>query len=239
MFTIPRACRVASLLLFAAASMAAQSSVKIAFVDSRKILDAAPGRAEAEAQLQKEGVALKATLDKMNDSYVALLGEYTKLPPTTAQAERDKKEKAVRDRQAELQTKNQEFQDQYNQRQAEVLQPILDQIKLVLEDIRVEGNYTGIWDVGQGASIVAIDKNLDISDRVIAKLRTLPKPTIAAKSDSAKKPAGGPVSAPAGVSRPGTTPPPVPPKKPDSTATRKADSTAKKPDSTAKKPAFE
>jgi outer membrane protein len=226
MSSILRACGAASLLALVAAPLAQQATPKLAYIDSRMILDAAPGRAEAEAQLQKEGSAMKATIDKMNDAYLAILSDYTKLPPATPQADRDKKEKVVRDKQAELQQKNQEFQDAYNQRNAELLQPILDQIKLVLEDVRVEGNYTMIFDVGQGAAIVAVDKNLNITDRVIAKLRTMPKPIIAAKTDSAKKPVGAPINAPAGVSRPGSTPPAT--KRPDSASTKRPDSTGSK-----------
>ena len=230
--------------LWAVPAPAAAQSPKLAYVDSRAILDAAPGRVEAEAQLQKEGSAMQVTLAKLNDGYVAMMSEYTKLPATTAQVDRDKRAKTIQDKQAELQQKQQEFQDQYNQRQAELLQPILDQIKIALEDLRVEGSYTMIFDIGgQGASIVAADKNLNITDRAIAKLRTMPKPTLALRSDSSKadarKPAGAPLNAPAGVSRPGAGGPPAatPPRKPDSTATKKPDSTAtKKPDSTAKKP---
>jgi outer membrane protein len=221
-------CAASLLAIIAAAPLAAQGPQKFAYVDTRAILEVAPGRVEAEAQLQKEGAAMKATIDKMNENVVVMMSDYSKLPATTTQPERDKKAKAVQDKQAELQQKNQELQDQYNQRQAELLQPILDQIKLVLEDLRVEGGYTFIFDIGQNAAIVAADKNLNISDRAIARLRTMPKPTIAARSDSARKPVGAPLNGAAGVTRPGTTPPQAPTKKPDSTATKKPDSTATK-----------
>ena len=214
----------AMLALVATSPLAAQSAQKFAYVNTGEILQAAPGRTEAEAQLQKEATSMKATLEKMNASYLEMVSAYSKLPATTTSAERDKRTKTVQEKQGELQQKNQEFQERYSQRQAELLQPILDQIKLVLEDLRVEGGYTMIFDVGQSGSIVAADKNLDISGRAIAKLRTLPKPTVVSKSDTdkveaPKKPSAGPVSTPAGVTRPGSSPA-APPKKPDSTATK-------------------
>lgn len=226
--TMRARCAASLFLLAAAAPLAAQPTQKFAYVDTRAILEVAPGRVEAEAQLQKEGAAMKATIDKMNEKVVAMVSDYTKLPATATQAERDTRAKAVQEKQGELQQKNQELQDQYNQRQAELLQPILDQIKLVLEDLRVEGGYTFIFDIGQNAAIVAADKNLNISDRAIAKLRTMPKPTIAARSDSARKPVGAPLNGAAGVKRPGTTAPQVPTKRVDSTATKKPDSTETK-----------
>ena len=210
---------------FAVPLAAQDAPQRIAFVDTRKILDQAPGRPEAEAVLQKEYTSLQDQLKKMNDAIVKSFGDYQSLPATTAQAEKDKRLKAVQDKQAEMQQKQQEFDTQLTTHREELLQPILDQIKIVLEDLRVEGKWTFVFDVGQGASIVAADKNLDLSDRAIAKLRTMPKPVIASgKADSAaKKPAGAPLNAPAGVRPPGMAAPTPVTKKPDSTGTKKPD----------------
>jgi Skp family chaperone for outer membrane proteins len=237
MISLMRAAGAAALLVTATVAPRAFQGApqKFAYVDTRKILDQAPGRPEAEAVLSKEYSTLQDQLKKMNEAVVKSFTEYQNLPPTTAQAEKDRRLKLVQDKQAEMQQKDQEYQTQISQHRDELLQPILDQIKIVLEDLRVEGSWTMIFDVGQGASIVAADKNLDLSDRAIAKLRTMPKPVIAAsKADSTKKPAGAPLNAPAGVRPPGTPPPAA--KRPDSTA-KKPDSTAgKKPDSVTKRP---
>ena len=49
MFTISRALRAATVLLtFAAAPLAAQTALKISYVDTRKIMEQAPGRVEAQ-----------------------------------------------------------------------------------------------------------------------------------------------------------------------------------------------
>ena len=50
-------------------------------------------------------------------------------------------------------------------------------MKLAIEDVRVEGGYAFIFNADQGSPIVAADKNLDITDRVLAKLRSAPAPT--------------------------------------------------------------
>ena len=160
---------------------------RIAYVDTRKILEQAPGRPEAEAVLQKEFASLQDQLKKMNDSVIKAFGVYQGLPAATPQAEKDKRLQAMQDRQAQLQQKQREADAQMTADQAEMLQPFLDQIKIMLEDLRVEGRWTYILEGGQGAAIVAADKNLDITDRAIAKLRTLPKPLIA-PSKAAKKP---------------------------------------------------
>jgi len=82
----------------------------------------------------------------------------------------------------------------------ELVKPIMDQIRKVLDEIRQEDGYAFILDAGSEAGvIVAADRNLDITEKVIARLK--PVTASAAKPDSAKSPAG-PRPAPAGVTRP-------------------------------------
>ena len=116
-------------------------------------------------------------------------------------ANKDKETKALQALEQELQTKNQQFQQQYDQRKQEVLAPITDMVKKVLDDLREEGNYAMILmnDPGQ-TPIVSADKNLDITDKAISRLRATKAPAIPAAKAGA--PAG-----PAGVTRPGPKPP--------------------------------
>jgi len=127
---------------------------------------------------------------------------------TLTQAQRDAREKTLGQRQADMQQRAQDMETAMQGRQNELMAPILDQIKLVLEDVRVEGNYTFLFDVANASGIVAADKNLDISDRVIAKLRTMPAPKAGEAKKDVKKPDEKkpedkkPVPAPAGVKKP-------------------------------------
>ena len=49
------------------------------------------------------------------------------------------------------------------------MQPILDRVKGAIEDVRVEGGYSFILNADEGSAIVAMDKNLDLTDRVLAQ----------------------------------------------------------------------
>lgn len=238
----------ALLLLAPMGSLVAQATpVRIAYVDSRYILNSAPGATVAQGILQREVQSMEAQVKRMSDSLDALTSAFNKEQATLVGEKRDARLKAITDRQGEYQQRFQALQAQAQDREEELMQPVLDQVKLVLEDMRVEMGYTMIFDIAQGGAIVAADKNLNISDRVIAKLRGMPVPALlqsaagaAAKSDPAASkapaaPAGAPVAAPAGVRAPGT-PVPAGGKRPDSVATKKADSTsAKKADSASKK----
>jgi outer membrane protein len=218
------------LAVSAAAPLSAQSAPqRFAYVDTRLILDQAPGRAEAEALLQKESAVWEAEVKKMQDQMNAMIGDFQKKSAAMTTAEREKQTKVIQDKQTEFQKRNDEINAEAQKRQGEVMQPILDQIKIALEDVRVAGGFDAVFDVGQNASIVAVNKNLNLSDRVIARLRVLGAPVIAAPTKSAvpapgaaKPPSGLPVNTPAGIGRPATPPVkpdsvPPPPKKPDAT----------------------
>lgn len=213
MSSFVRALGAVSFLALAAVPLAAQGAPaavpKFAFVNSSAIMNAAPGRAAIDSQFQKELAVLQDSAKKMNDALMASFSEFQKVQATLTPAQKEARAKTLQERQAAAQTRSDEMQQTAQRREAELMQPLLDQIKLVLEDIRVEGGYTFIFDVASGgAGIVAADKNLDISDRVLAKLRGMPAPRIQAKTAVPTRPAAGaPVAAPAGVKPPGSTPP--------------------------------
>jgi len=211
-----------------AVPLAAQTAApqRFAYVDTRDILNAAPGRAEAEAQLQREAVVWEAEIKKMQDQMNAMITTFQKASGTMTAAERDKQTGTIQAKQAEFQKRNDDINTEADKRKAEMLQPILDQIKLALEDVRKSAGVDAIFDVGQNATIVAVDKNLNLSERVIARLRVLGPPTVPIKADSQKaapkpaaptKPSGLPMSTPSGIGRPKVDTSTPPPKKPDPT----------------------
>ena len=183
----------------------AQTPIKIAFVNSQTLMEAAPGRAAATDLLTKEGQGYQTQLQKMQDSINGLLTKYQKDEPTMSAAAKDTKQKAIQALETEFQAQQLKFQKQFDDRTKEVMAPITDQVKKVIDDIRVEDGYAIILDNAPGAgNIVSADKNLDITDRVVSRLRATPAAKISAPT--ATKP-GAPAS-PAGVTgRPPVKPP--------------------------------
>jgi len=165
---------------------------RIAFVNTQVLLDNAPGRVEAESLFARETRGYGDQLKKMSDSLNALYATYQKQEPSLTPAQRETRQKTMRDLQESLQTKQQQLSQQAQSRQNELMAPIMEQVKKVLDDIRGEDGYAMII-TGDPSLILSYDKNLDITDRVVARLKT-----VAAKP--AAKP-GVPASAPSGVTR--------------------------------------
>ena len=185
---------------FAQGAQGASGTPKIAYIDSKVVLSRAPGRKEAEDTFNKEMEASRAQVQKMGDSLQTMIADYQKAQATLAANVREQREATIRKKQEDYQSRAGALDQQMQQRQMELVKPIMDQIRKVLDDIRQEDGYAFILDAGSEAGvIVAADRNLDITEKVIARLK--PVTASAAKPDSAKTPAG-PRPAPAGVTRP-------------------------------------
>jgi outer membrane protein len=192
-----RAAPAAFLIVTALASQAsAQSGQKLAYVRSSVLLEQAPGRAEAEAQFDRETSTFRDQIKRMSDSLNVMVASFQKVAPTLSATVRDTRGKELQGRQTEYERRTRELEQRAQARQSELVQPILDRVKASIEDVRVEGGYSFIFNMDQGSPILAADKNLDLTDRVLMKLR----------SAGLARPATAPATAPAGVTRP-TTPP--------------------------------
>lgn len=194
-------------LVVVAPSLSAQSpgGPKFAYVNSQLILSRAPGSAEVQAALAKEREGLMATAQKLQDSLKTMFDDLNKVQATLTPAQRDQREKAFRDKQAEFDQRMGQMDQQMQQRQFDLVQPLMNQIREVLESIRNEEGYLFVFDVGAETNpIVAADKNLDITDRVVARLK--PISVNITKSDSAKTPSAA-KPAPAGITKPPVKPP--------------------------------
>lgn len=169
--------------------------VKIGYINSALLLQEAPGRAEAEAQFDREVGTYRQQLQRMNDSLNALMASFDREAPKLDTAARAARGKAIRAREAEYQSRARGLDSTMQARQAELVKPIMERVQKVIEAIRAEDGYSVILDVGSQASVVvAADKRLDLTDRVLARLKSQGAPPAA--------PASGAIPQPAGVTRP-------------------------------------
>ena len=180
----------------------AQQAMKLGYINSQRILASAPGRAEAEAQFEREMSTYRTQVQKMGDSLNTLISTYDKQAAVLSPAAKEGKEKEIRAKQEDYQNRVRQLEQQAQKRQVELVQPIMEQINTIIDQIRNEERYAIIFDVGaQGGAVVAADTTLDITDKVISRLKTVP-PVATKPAAAAAKPAGAAMPAPAGVTRP-------------------------------------
>lgn len=201
MRSIVRATPFVALLLAVASPIAAQQTGagRIAYVNPQALFASAPGRAQAESAFVKETENYRVELNRMSDALNAMMAAYQKDEVRLTAADKERRQRAIGLKEDSLRGRQQQLEQVASQRQNELMAPIMEAVRKVLEDIRAEDGYAMIFSSEPGASpILAADKNLDITDRVVARLKTMAAIKPAAQP---QRPAGA-TNAPAGVTRP-------------------------------------
>lgn len=198
-----RAAGIAAVAVAAAALPAvAQAPLKVAFVNTQVLFENAPGRAEASATFEREAQGFQAQVKRMSDSLNAMIADFQKAEATLTAEQKTTRGRAIQQKQAEYEQRAQQIDQQAAQRREALMTPLLEQVRKAIEESRAEGGYAFILSSDPASTVlVAYDRNLDITDRVIARLKAMGPPKTAA---AAPAPAAGPASSPSGVTRPRT-----------------------------------
>lgn len=187
-----------SLIVAGPAAVQAQQGTaapKIAYINSALLLQQAPGRAEAEAQFEREVGAYRQQIQRMDDSLKTLVAAFDRDAPKMDSVAREARRKSIGQTETQYQLRARGLDSTMQTRQAQLVKPIMERVQSVIEAIRSEDGYAMIFDVGAQVSVVvSADKKLDLTDRVLARLKTQGIPPVA--------PASGAIPQPAGVTRP-------------------------------------
>jgi outer membrane protein len=189
----------------AAAPAAAQAPMKVGYVDVSQVMEQVPGRADAQAAFEKEAQGIRAELQRMSDSLQTLVQAYQKDQATLTSAVRQTRERSLQERQQQYQQRAQQLQERGAQREQELAGQFESLVRDAINDVRTGEGYTMIFAFGPNSALLSAERSMDVTDRVLARMRTVAatKPAGGAGAGARATPAaGGPVAAPAGVTRP-------------------------------------
>jgi outer membrane protein len=158
---------------FAAQPVAAQQSAgKVAFINSRLVLAAAPGYAKAESLYTGEVAGFRLEVQKMQASLDSAVQSFQQSSVVLSPSARTAKQKELEAQQQQLEKRMQELQEKAVQRERDLIEPIQQRVTSVVEGVRAAGGYAMIFDVGvQNSGIVAADRSLDLTQKVIDQLK--------------------------------------------------------------------
>ena len=196
---ISRIVVVAGLLVAAGAMPASAQAPKLGYINAQQILATAPGREAAERQFETEMGCFRQQIQRMDDSLRVMGEAFQREQASLTPAVRQQRTQALQETEEAFQQRAAQMNVQMQQRQSELVRPIMDQLNRVLDEIRRTDNYAFIFDVSSaGQAIVAADTTLNLTDRVIARLVALgpPPPATPATTPPSTTPQ------PAGVQRP-------------------------------------
>ena len=159
---------VACLFLCGGNAMA-QKNVKLGHINSNDLMQIMPGRDSAQTILQQEVAGLEEQLKSMQSEMEKRYNEYMEKQSGWTELIRNTKQRELQDMGTRIQEFQENAQKQLQQREQDLLKPIIDRAKKAISDVAAEGVYTYILDSGSAGVLYSQDSD-DIMPLVKKKL---------------------------------------------------------------------
>lgn len=163
------------MVLALASTASAQANLKIGYIDSQAILDQDPSAQTAQQQFEASLATYQAEVQQMGEELQRLVDQYEQQQAMLSDDAKANREEEIRLKQTQYQQRITELEQQASVRQAELVEPVMERITAVIEDIRAEGNYSMIFDVA-AQGIISADPALDLTAEVVRRLQTATAP---------------------------------------------------------------
>jgi len=159
-------------VLWAPAIQAAAQSpspLKIGYINSQVIIAESPAATAAQEQFRREMVPFESELRALETEIADLMSRYQAQQITlTANARRTRADEITLKQQA-YQERMAQIEEEAGRRQQELVQPIMERINNIIQEIRSDGSYTFIFDVA-GGGLIAADESFDLTSEVQERL---------------------------------------------------------------------
>jgi len=158
------------LTLVLAPSVQAQGTIRIGYIDSQQILNEDPAAVRAQQAFEADLALYRAEVDQIGRDLQTLIDQYSQQEAMLSETAKANRQEEIRLKQTQYQQRISELEQQAGQRQAELVQPVMERINAVIEDIRADGAYSMIFDVA-AQGIIAADPALDLTPEVVRRLQ--------------------------------------------------------------------
>lgn len=147
----------------------AQKNIKLGHINSTDLMQIMPGRDSAQATLQKEVAELEDQMKAMQSELEKRYNEYQEKQAGWSDLIRESQQKSIQDMNTRIEEFQQNAQKKIQERQDQLLKPIIDRAKQAISDVAKENGYTYIFDSGVGSLLYQQDSD-DIMPLVKKKL---------------------------------------------------------------------
>jgi outer membrane protein len=158
------------LILALASTAGAQTQSKIGYIDSKAILDQDPAAQAAQQQFESEMAGFRSEVQQMGEELDGLIKAYEEQQAVLSNEAKANREEEIRLKQTQYQQRLTELEQQAAERQAQLVEPVMERITGIIEELRTSGNYAIIFDVA-AQGIISADPNLDLTAEVIRRLQ--------------------------------------------------------------------
>jgi len=160
-----------ALVLFTVASSSAGAqNMKFGHIDLQALVQLMPERATAETDFNNFQSELEDVLGEMNQNYQTKLKELEALGQDASEVKRNAKITELQDIQQRIQNYQMTANQQLQQKQAEVLQPVFDKAEKAIEEVAKEQGLLYVFDIGTRVVLYKSNQSVDLLPLVKQKL---------------------------------------------------------------------
>ena len=142
--------------------------LKIAYVNVNEVFNMMPELEEAETQFAAFMAQYESEINAMRDEYRLKVEEYMKVQETLAENLKQRREQEIIDLENRIQTTYMVYQEDRDQKQAELMAPIQEKIQIAIQAVGDEQGYTSVQDV---RALLYVGRSaIDATELVKAKL---------------------------------------------------------------------
>jgi len=154
---------VVSFVIIAATANAQNAQgLKFGHVDLQALIQVMPERATAETQFNEFQAELEDVLAEMQQNYQTKLQELEQLGETASEIKRNAKIEELQGIQQRMQNYQVNAQQQLQQKQAELLQPVFDKAEAAVEEVAKEEGLFYVFDVGSNVVLYKSNQSIDV-----------------------------------------------------------------------------
>jgi outer membrane protein len=129
-----------------------------------------PERANAETEFNNFQTELEDVLTEMQQNYQTKLTELEQLGEQASEIKRNAKITELQDMQQRIQSYQVNAQQQLQQKQGELLQPVFDKAEKAIEEVAKEKGLIYVFDVGTKVVLYKSNESMDVLPLVKARL---------------------------------------------------------------------
>jgi len=141
---------------------AQKTDLKFGHVNSNELLSLMPERATATTDLQAYGQMLQKEMEAMQTEYQTKVNAYVEKQATYSDLVKKSKETEIQEMQRRIQDFQATAQQDFQQKETELMQPIIDKAQAAIEKVGKENGFIYIFDLSNGSVAYFSAQSTDI-----------------------------------------------------------------------------
>ena len=182
----------AALMIFAVGALTTVNAQKIAHLHLDSLSNLMPETKVAKGIAEGYFNDLKKTAGAMEEEFQKKYNDYLQNEPTMSELVKKTKQDELQSLQTRIQDFNQQAQQDYQKKSAELTAPIMEKAKKAIEAVAKENGFKYVLDTSSG-NVLYSEQSEDILLLVKKKLDTMPAAVIPGSNTEKPKPNNGPV----------------------------------------------